>query len=267
MKRLAFLFLLFVPLHAGHAQLATPNENGIRFGHVHLNVPDAEQHAALWEEHFGGVRTMLGSQIAIRFPNMLLVLREQEPTMGSQLTVMDHFGFKVRNIKSFIDKWEAAGLEMGRVFVGAERQTNAYLTFPGGTYVELQEDQGLHEEVTAYHIHFFTAGHEELLNWYAETFELEIRTRGSIGTTTNVPGMNISFGNSNTDRAATEGTAIDHFGFEIDNLEEFCKQLEARGVVFDRPYSYNESIDLGTAFFTDPKGMKVELTEGLGKFF
>ena len=267
MKKLVFLILVVLPLQCVQAQLATPDENGIRFGHVHLNVPDAEQHAALWVEHVNGVRTMLGSQIAIKFPNMLLVLREQEPTMGSQQTVLDHFGFKVRNIQSFIDKWEAAGLEMGRVFTGAERQTNAYLTFPGGTYVELQEDQGLHEEVTAYHIHFFTGGHEELLNWYADMFDLEIRTRGSIGTTTNVPGMNISFGNSNTDRSATAGAAIDHFGFEIANLEEFCKRLEAQGVVFDRPYTYVESLGLGTAFFTDPKGMRVELTEGLDSFF
>jgi len=266
MKKLALLILVLLPLHS-HSQLATPNEDGIRFGHVHLNVPDAEQHAVLWEEHFGGVRTPLGSQIAIRFPNMLLVLREQEPTMGSRQTVMDHFGFKVRDIQSFIDKWEAAGLEMGRVFTGAEGQTNAYLTFPGGTYVELQEDQGLHEEVTAYHVHFFTPGHEELLNWYTDMFDLEIRSRGSIATTTNVPGMNISFGNSDNERAPSAGAAIDHIGFEIDNLEAFCKRLEARGVVFDRPYNYVESINLGTAFFTDPRGVVVELTEGLGGFF
>jgi catechol 2,3-dioxygenase-like lactoylglutathione lyase family enzyme len=187
--------------------------------------------------------------------------------MGSRQTVMDHFGFKVRDIQSFIDKWEAAGLEMGRVFTGAEGQTNAYLTFPGGTYVELQEDQGLHEEVTAYHVHYFTPGYEELLNWYVDMFNLEVRSRGSIATTTNVPGMNISFGNSDTERAPSAGAAIDHIGFEIDNLEAFCKQLEARGVVFDRPYNYIESINLGTAFFTDPRGVVVELTEGLGGFF
>jgi catechol-2,3-dioxygenase len=65
MNKLALLILALLPLYS-HGQLATPNADGIRFGHVHLNVPDAEQHAALWEEHFGGERTPLGSQIAIR---------------------------------------------------------------------------------------------------------------------------------------------------------------------------------------------------------
>ena len=95
---------------------------------------------------------------------------------GSRETVMDHFGFKVRNIQQFIDKWESAGLEMGRVFTGAEGQTNAYVTLPDGVYVELQEDQGLHEEFTGYHIHYFTQDYESLLDWYVEIFDLEIST-------------------------------------------------------------------------------------------
>ena len=37
-----------------HAQLATPNDNGITYGHVHLNVSDIEVHKKLWVEWFGG---------------------------------------------------------------------------------------------------------------------------------------------------------------------------------------------------------------------
>lgn len=262
--RTLILFLATLLFSGGtFAQLATPDENGLTFGHVHLNVSDVEAHTRLWTEHFNGVVVPDTPLAAIRFPNMVLLLREQEPTMGSRETVMDHFGFKVRDIQKFIDKWEAAGLEMGRVFTGAEGQTNAYVTFPDGVYVELQEDQGLHEEITGYHVHYFTSGHEELLDWYSEHFDLEVRPRGSIATTTNVPGMNISFGNSNSPRAPTAGTAIDHIGFEVANLEAFCEKLQARGITFDRPYTYIESIDLGIAFLTDPKGVVIELTEGL----
>lgn len=73
---------------------------------------------------------------------------------------MDHFGFKVRNIATFLAKWRAEGLPVGREFIGAEGQRNAYIMMPDDVYVELQEDQMLDLEVEPYHIHFFTAEYE-----------------------------------------------------------------------------------------------------------
>ena len=43
-----------------YAQLATPNETGLRYGHVHLNVSDIEVHKTLWVEHFGGAVVQKG---------------------------------------------------------------------------------------------------------------------------------------------------------------------------------------------------------------
>ena len=266
MRQLTLFLLASVFSVFSQAQLATPDEAGIAYGHMHLNVSSIEEHMPIWTEHFGGEEIAIGPLRAVKFPNLIVMFAEQAPTMGSRETVMDHFGFKVRNIQRFIDKWEAAGFEMGRVFTGAEGQTNAYVTLPDGVYVELQEDQGLHEEFTGYHIHYFTAGHEELLDWYVEVFELEVRPRGTIATTTNVPGTNLSFGNSDTPRAATVGTAIDHVGFEITNLEEFCRRLTAKGIEFEVPYREVEALGLAIAFFTDPRGVRIELTEGLDAF-
>ncbi|HBW83552.1 MAG TPA: hypothetical protein DEF79_05870 [Gammaproteobacteria bacterium] len=263
MKGLLSALLFTLCIQVAHAQLATPNGSGIAYGHIHLNVSNIEQHIDIWTEHFGGEEISIGHLQAIRFPNLIVMFTEQTPTMGSQDTVMDHFGFKVRNIQRFIDKWESEGFEMGRVFIGAEGQTNAYVTLPDGVYVELQEDQGLHEEFTGYHIHYFTQDSESLLDWYVEIFDLEIRPRGTIVTTTNVPGTNLSFGNSNEQREPTLGAAIDHIGFEIENLQDFCRKLEAKGVQFEVSYRRNEALGLATAIFTDPGGVRVELTEGL----
>jgi hypothetical protein len=64
--------------------------------------------------------------------------------------------------------------------------------------------------------------------------------------------------------AATKGRALDHIGFEVKNLEQFCKDLEAQGVKFDRPYQrVATSPGLAVAFFTDPWGTYIELTENL----
>ena len=184
----------------------------------------------------------------------------------SRDTVMHHFGFKVRNMDKFLDKWRADGLEVGSIFLGSEGQLNAYVILPDNIAVEMQEDRGLHLEITGYHVHWFLDNPEEILQWYVETFDLEIRPRGRITTTTNVPGMNMSFGTNNSGRQATQGTAIDHIGFEVDNLEDFCRRLEARGIVFDVPYREIPSIGLNIAYFTDPSGVYVELTEGYDEY-
>ena len=92
---IAVLTVLTVP---AHAQLATPNDNGITYGHVHLNVSDIEVHKKLWVEWFGGEVVQKGPLTAIRLPNFLIALTEQDPTGPMQGSVLDHFGFKVRNL-------------------------------------------------------------------------------------------------------------------------------------------------------------------------
>jgi len=265
-KLLSSLLLLCLATSTAHAQLATPNANGITFGHVHLNVSDIVEHKRIWVEHFNGTVVERGPLTVVKLPNMMVALTETEPSMGSRETNMHHFGFKVRSMDKFLDKWRADGLEVGSIFFGSEGQLNAYVITPDNIAVEMQEDQGLHEEITGYHVHWFLDNPEEILQWYVEMFDLEIRPRGRITTTTNVPGMNLSFGANNSGRQNTQGSAIDHIGFEIDNLEEFCKQLEAKGIVFDVPYREIPAIGLNIAYFTDPSGVYVELTEGYDEY-
>lgn len=266
MKNIPALALLLTTLilnTSSFAQLADSNESGLTYGHIHLNVPDVEEHRALWVEHFGGVSVDKGPLRAVRLENTVVIFNEAEPSAGSRETVMDHFGVKVRNIASFISKWRAAGLEVNPEFTGAEGQTNAYVMMPGGVYVELQEDQQLSKEISGYHIHFFTQNSQELLNWYTEFLGTEIRPRGSIQTTTNVPGMNLSFAETQQSRAASKGTSYDHIGFEVANLEQFCNELIERGYTLDVPYRDIPAIGLKIAFLTDPHGTYIELTEGL----
>ena len=250
----------------GYAQLAMPNEAGLTYSHVHLNVSDVEFHKQVWVEHFGGVVSDRGSAVAVRLPGFLVALSAREPTGGSVGSVLDHFGFKVRNMEKFLAKWRAAGYSVDSEFTGAEGQPNAYVTIPDGVLVELQEDQMLPVEVSGYHIHFFTTGYEELLAWYLDVFGLEQRPRGRLASTTNVPGMNMSFGNAREAAAPTRGRAIDHIGFELDDLEAFCEQLKAKGIEFDTEYREIDNLELKIAFITDPSGVRIELTEGLDAY-
>jgi catechol 2,3-dioxygenase-like lactoylglutathione lyase family enzyme len=259
------LFSLLLP-HSSFAQLATLNPAGLSFGHVHLNVSDIEYHKRLWVEHFGGIVIEKGPLTAIKLPNLFLLLTQMAPTMESQATVMDHLGFKVRDMDRFLEKWQVAGFEVDEVFTGAEKQTNAYITLPDGLYVELQEDQALAQEVAGYHLHYYLPEYQALLAWYSNLFELDIKPRGIIPTTTNVPGLNLSFANAEIKRNATKGSSVDHIGFEVDDLDAFVKILEAKGIVLDSPYQDIPAMELKVAFFTDPAGTLIELTEGLNDY-
>lgn len=55
---------------------------------------------------------------------------------------------------------------------------------------------------------------------------------------------------------------LDHIGLQVNRLERFCRDLEARGIVFDVPYQRSPS-GIGYAFLTDPWGTSIALTEGL----
>ena len=55
---------------------------------------------------------------------------------------------------------------------------------------------------------------------------------------------------------------LDRIGFEVDNLEAFCKELEAKGIKFDRPCG-TLAAGFGPAFLTDPWDTYIELTQGL----
>ena len=60
MRLLLITVALLSLVSPAHAQLAVPNDAGLTFGHVHLNVSDIELHKQLWVEHFGGVVTQKG---------------------------------------------------------------------------------------------------------------------------------------------------------------------------------------------------------------
>ena len=64
---------------------------------------------------------------------------------------------------------------------------------------------------------------------------------------------------------STKGRALDHIGFEVDNLEAFCKKLQADGITLDVTYRQVPKTEMFIAFITDPWGTSIELSEGLDK--
>ena len=88
-------------------------------------------------------------------------------------------------------------------------------------------------------------------------------TRG-IYVAADLPGVNLSFGPA-TNVVGTRGRALDHIGFEVKDLEAFCRKLESLGIKLDRPYTKVPALNIAIAFIYDPWGTYIELTEGLDK--
>ena len=90
---------------------------------------------------------------------------------------------------------------------------------------------------------------------------------GSRELTGAVPGVEfMRFGFPSDSLSPTKGRALDHIGFEVRGLKEFCEKLAARGIKFDLPYSKSRHKGFASAELTDLFGTSIELTEGLNRF-
>ena len=235
-------------------------------GHVHLNVTDVEAHKKIWLEQFGATAIKSDRLQGVKIPGMLILFRKQEPTGPSEGTVLEHFGIRVPNTAKAVERWRAAGLPVQREFKGTQGFPNAYIIAPDGVKIELQEDSALTTPAATHHMHYYVSDPQPIRNWYVEKLSFTPTHRGT-HESADVPGINLSFQPSKTPPTiGTKGRAIDHVGFEVKNLEAFCKKLEANGVKFDAPYKKIPELGLGLAFLTDPWGVYIELTEGLDAF-
>ncbi|MEO7144941.1 MAG: VOC family protein, partial [Bryobacteraceae bacterium] len=105
---------------------------------------------------------------------------------------------------------------------------------------------------------------DETKAWYVKTFGA-IPGRRAQFEAADLPGVNLSFSPSPATPAPTKGRVLDHIGFEVRDLKSFTEKLAAGGTKFDVPYRSVPAMGISIAFFTDPWGTYIELTEGLNK--
>jgi catechol 2,3-dioxygenase-like lactoylglutathione lyase family enzyme len=269
MRRLISILGLaaLLPMGASSAQLAAPNDAGVSMGHLHLTVSDVEASKKFWAA-LGGTPMMAGMMEAVKFPGTLILLGKGEPSGGTVGSVVNHVGFVVPNVEKAMAKWKAAGL---RTEAGRNAQQGFLSTPDGLMRIEILEDPSLSVPIALQHIHFFvtdpgSSGADPVAAikaWYAKMFGAKPGKRGD-NEADDLPGVNLSFRKSDTPTVGTKGRVLDHIGFEVKDLEAFCKKAEANGVKFDRPYT--KLPEVGLAFLTDPWGTNIELTDGLSSF-
>jgi lactoylglutathione lyase len=212
----------------------------------------------------------------VKFPNVIIVFSQRAPTGGSKGTTVNHVGFHVPSVRQALEKVRTAGFPIitrdelppsqavkGDIaYVEATKTNIAFVMAPGDTKVEFVDNPGQSASISNHHVHFATDRIDEMKAWYVKTFGAKPGMRGAFQAA-DMPGVNLTFGGTSEPVVGTRGRALDHIGFEVKNLEAFCKQLEASGIKFDRPYTYVPQIGFAIAFLTDPFGTYIELTEGM----
>ena len=278
---IAVAAFVLVPAPDAAAQLLAAKDGPIVYGHHHLNVTNADEAKKFWVDALGGVVTKVGTNNVeiIKFPNALLLMRVQKPTGGTKGTTVDHIAFSVTNLRQVVDRIKKGGF---RIVTASEAPPNvpvkddigvveggpvsgiAYAMAPDDVKVELVEMKAQQAPIVSHHVHFFGA-QKEMQAWYLKTFGAsEVASANPAAfISAGLPGLTMNFAPAQTAVAGTQGRALDHIGFEVKGLEAFTKKLESQGITLSVPYRQVPALGISIAFFTDPWGTYIELTEGL----
>jgi catechol 2,3-dioxygenase-like lactoylglutathione lyase family enzyme len=266
-------------------------------------VRNVEASKKFWAT-LGGTPIKIGGADVMKFPGVFIFLRKGVPLPGGNYgATLNHVAFLVPDTESALAKWKAAGVttEFVRPALGGEGGARlGYVYSPDDLRIRLNTDRSVTTSVANPLVMFWVtkADVPQVEAWYVKMFG------GKLGGAKILNGVSIAGipgGRLNVVASAenpislkpaavgllhgevpdeafvakltkaglmqpSEGRTLDYIGFEVDNLEAFCKKLAANGVKFDQPYSPKRHKGFSSAMLTDPWGTSIELTEGLRKF-
>jgi catechol 2,3-dioxygenase-like lactoylglutathione lyase family enzyme len=189
-----------------------------------------------------------------------MLRQSQQTTGGSEGSTVERVMLRVRTseLLPLVQKLEQAT---------GSKVAPGLLTSPEGVTIELRGGAESQEAaVRMERLDFRTVAPAETRDWYVKTFGAGSESLSGANPPVHIaqlPGLSMYFMKADAAPAGTRGRGLDHIGFEVKNLEEFCKKLEAAGQKFDRPYGRLPNSTTAIAFLTDPWGTYIELTENL----
>jgi len=280
------------------AQLDPPNEVGVSFGQFHTIVRDIDATRKFWIT-LGGTPLKIDGTEVVKFPGVFVFLTKGNPTGGSFGSVVNHVKFIVPDVDQAVAKWKAGGDTAEAVHSEYAGNLIGWAYTPDNLKIRFNPDKNLNVPIGRPGIQYWTTVSEvpKVQAWYIKMFGGKMGGNANNGGSVNgIPGFQLTVTSSGeqppartprgvglingklpdqafmdtlatTDlRVPTKGRTLDRIGFEVTNLEAFCKRLEADGVKLEEPYSKSRHQDFASAKLTDPWGVSIELTEGLRRF-
>jgi predicted enzyme related to lactoylglutathione lyase len=262
---IVIVFLLSVAFSMpAAAQLVPPNAAGVSAGHIHLYVTDVPAQQKFWTT-LGGVPTANQRLEMIQFPGVFILVRRAEIKGGTAGSIVNHIGFVWQDLPAAMTKWKAEGYKIEQ----SADPNHGYVLGPDGIRVEFSGDPSISLPVEFNHIHLFPQDVPAMKAWYAKVLGGVsgrcIRNEAPDGSDcVDVPGVSLAMSKSETKLDPTAGRSLDHIGFEVKNLPEFLKRMEAEGVTITQGLTPSNFVSkMRVAFIADPWGTKMEITEGI----
>lgn len=255
-----FVCLLVFPIscNAALAEIHESNAAGVAIGHIHFAVADVAACRKIWRD-FGASEGTLGKQTLLGFPGVYILVRKSDAAGPSGGSAADHVAFSVRDLAAYRQKLVSHAAKI----VTDDEEAGVILgELPGGIRVEFRRNATQEHEIQFHHVHLAAVEPDKLRAWYVAALGAEPSARESMLSAL-VPGGRVDFLMTDAAPAATRGRAIDHIGFEVDDLEAFAARLRAQGITLDRDPELVPELGLMVASLTDPAGTAIELTQGL----
>ncbi|HVV47719.1 MAG TPA: VOC family protein [Bryobacteraceae bacterium] len=238
-------------------QLFPPNTAGVSAGHDIFSFHDMDAANKFWNA-LGGQPAELGPLKMTKYPGVLFLMRKGDPKGGTEGSTIEYIGFKVKNLKESLAKWEAQGIQP--LPGGSSKQV--FLMGPDNVKVRITEDRKLATPIAADVIKMDVPDVAAAEAWYAKWFGAKLVKHGK-ETVGEIPGANILFAKANGPVAGTKGRAFDRIGLEVRNVQQVCRNLQDSGIKLDGAYRKATSMNLAVCVLTDPWGTYIEISEGL----
>jgi catechol 2,3-dioxygenase-like lactoylglutathione lyase family enzyme len=248
------------------AQLASPNEAGVTLSHIQLIVNDVDAHKQFWTTVMGGRLVEHGPFTMIAFPEVFVVLEKGPPIGPSEGTVLNHFGFAYKDLAGQVARWKGQNVDVRMNANGNQ----GYVYGPDGARVEIAADPDLPVPFRMDHLHMNLPDIASAQAWYEKNFggrtgQRKRNAGPGFVECSYFPDTTISFTSlgrgASSPLLPTKGRGLDHFGFEVLNLNAFVKKLQAEGVTFESLPQMIPGTRIMSAFLTDPWGNSIEITE------
>ena len=211
-------------------------------GHVHLIANDPELIKRLWIDVFGAKPAERGSLNGVYIKGTYVWIEKGASSGGTEGSVIRDIGLRVRNLEAVLKHAGQDGF-----YARQASRDSAQLLTPDRVLFELIGDPGLDVEVCTDHFHLVVPDAPLARRWYSDRFGHPIS------------GIRLEFIAAGTRAKPTKGRALDHVGFDVDNLEQYiagAKEInwESRSAEIPEP-------GVRSAFLADPWGTRIELVE------
>ena len=266
-NRVALAFLTAVTLIVAPA-LAHAAE----YHHVHITASSPAK-GVEWYSEYLECAPLADRDDAANCDGVEVVFVPQATTGGSQGTGINHIGFSFPDLTAKMAEFEAVGVRGSGVRLQRFEDGSmvrdipglfkiAFIFDPWGTRIELVEDQ---EYLGFHHIHLSATNPEETLAWYRDVMGGEPDSmRGMLdGLLFDDVWLLFSAHPEGATPATTQGRAIDHIGFMVDDLDASAADIRQRGIRFHQEPTVpaNGRTSAKQAFLAGPDNVLVEVVE------